>query len=273
MRSAPLTTLKGGIDRLRTKGGARADSLYDLVNGHLTDSRTAVARPGTRRLMTLDPLLTKGLVYFRGAYHTFTSVAGTGVPDGVSVHILLHPDAEPSNPILLSKIHFAAPFMGVLYVVAEFEDGSTYHYWLQEVDAEAWQPDTVYDVGALVKPSTPNGLIYRATRLGAPFPSWAPGVRRSDGSGGSAYEQSVVEPTTYNGYYYVCIDTLGTNPVSGATEPTWPTERGALVVEDVDGAVSTTPTTTEPPSSNTPGSGVIGRYGSYRTDNRQVRIP
>ena len=225
MRSAPLTTLKGGIDRLRTKGGARADSLYDLVNGHLTESRTAVARPGPRRLFSLDPTYTKGLVYF----------------------------------------------MGALYVVAEFQDGTVYHYWLQK--AETWQADTVYSPGALVEPAVPNGLVYRATRLGSPYPSWAPGVRRSDGSGGSAYDQSIVEPTEYNGYYYVCIDTLGSNPVSGATEPTWPTERGALVVEDVDGGVSTSPTTTTPPSSSVPTPTETSRYGSYNKDRGRAAIP
>ena len=29
----PLTTLKGGINRLRVKGGASPASLYDLLNG------------------------------------------------------------------------------------------------------------------------------------------------------------------------------------------------------------------------------------------------
>lgn len=270
MRSAPLTTLKGGIDRLRTKGGARADSLYDLVNGHLTESRTAVARPGTRRLFTLDPIYTKGLVYFEGEYHTFGSLF-VSVPTGVNLHLLLHPDSQPSDPILLSRIHFAAPFMGALYVVAEFQDGTVYHYWLQK--AETWQADTVYSPGALVEPAVPNGLVYRATRLGSSYPSWAPGVRRSDGSGGSAYDQSIVEPTEYNGYYYVCIDTLGSNPVSGATEPTWPTERGALVVEDVDGGVSTSPTTTTPPSSSVPTPTETSRYGSYNKDRGRAAIP
>lgn len=270
MRSAPLTTLKGGIDRLRTKGGARADSLYDLVNGHLTESRTAVARPGTRRLFTLDPLLTKGLVYFEDQYHTFASTF-VSTPQNVRLHVLLHPDSQPSDPILVSKIHFAAPFMGALYVVAEFEDGATYHYWLQE--AEKWEANKVYSPGALVEPAVPNGLVYRATRLGAPFPSWAPGVSRSDGSGGSAYEQSIVEPTVYNDYYYVCIDTLGSNPVSGATEPVWPTERGALVVEDVDGGSGNTPSTTTPPSTSSPTPSETSRYGSYNKDRGRTAIP
>jgi hypothetical protein len=35
MRPVPVTTLRGGINRLRTKGGARADELYDLLNGYV----------------------------------------------------------------------------------------------------------------------------------------------------------------------------------------------------------------------------------------------
>lgn len=256
MRSAALTTIKGGIDRLRTKGGARADSLYDLVNGRLTEARTVVARPGTTRTFTLDPDFTAGLVYFDGGYHTFSWLT-TSVPSGVTLHVLLHPDATPSNEIAIRKIHFAAPFMGALYVVAEFVDDSVHHYWLQE--ATTWEANKVYTYGALVEPAVKNGLVYRATRIGPPNPSWAPGVQRSDGVSGP-YEQSVIEPTVYNDYYYSCIDTQGSNPVSGQTEPTWPTSPGATVIEDTEAAASSEPSVTEPPSADALPADLAARY-------------
>lgn len=256
MRPAPLTTIKGGINRLRTKGGARADTLYDLLNGYVTEAGTVKARPGTRRMAVLDET-TRGLVTFGETLHTFAS-QDVAVPAGYTLHLLVHPDSTEYDPIALEKIHFAEPFMGALYVVAEFADGAIYHYWLQ-VPTE-WAANTEYDLNQLVSPSVSTGLVYRATRYGDPYPVWAAGEQRS-----ATYDQSIVEPTVYNGFYYVCVQTEGDNPVSGSVEPIWPTESGAQVSENVDGATDTTaPTTSETPSANTPGNDTQDRYGSSR---------
>jgi hypothetical protein len=260
MRSAPLTTIKGGISRLRLKGGARADTLYDLLNGYVTEANTIVVRPGTQRIAQLDEN-TRGLTYFDESLHTFCHAA-VPVPSGFTLHILSHPDATPAEEYPLEKIHFAEPFMGALYVVAEFEDGSIYHYWLQA--GEPWEADHHYAAGALVTPSVPNGYVYQATRFGDPYPSWAPNVPRSDGSGDEYDAQSIIEPTVYNDFYYVCVATTGGSPQSGTTEPTWPTEDGAQVIESVDGGNTITgaPATT-PPSTDQPASGTQERYGTY----------
>lgn len=45
----PLTTIGGGINRLRTKGGADRNSLYDLLNGYVTQANTVKVRPGSIR--------------------------------------------------------------------------------------------------------------------------------------------------------------------------------------------------------------------------------
>lgn len=259
MRAAPLTTIKGGINRLRTKGGARADTLYDLVNGYVTEAGTVIARPGTTREATLDPL-TRGLTSFQGSLHTYCHVVVT-VPDGFTLNVLVHPDGSEQTgyEIALEKIHFAEPFMGALYVVAEFEDGAIYHYWLQ--GGAAWEADTIYASGALIEPTVPNGIVYKATRDSNPNPSWAAGVPRYDGTD-MTYQQSVIEPTTYNDYYYVCVLAQGTNPRSGTTEPTWPTTEGELVTEVTDsGEVSTgAPTTSAPTSTPTLDQTTIDRY-------------
>jgi len=151
--------------------------------------------------------------------------------------------------------------MGALYVVAEFENGNIYHYWLQP--GEAWEANHAYKAGDLVYPSTPTGLVYRASRLGSANPPWAPDVPRYDGSGGSGYEQSVIEPTTYNDFFYTAIATTGSNPRSGTEEPIWPTTDGATVVESTDNPpdVNTPTTTQDPSSSTTPSSPVTDRYG------------
>jgi hypothetical protein len=409
MRSAPLTTLKGGIDRRRTKGGARADTLYDLLNGYVTDEGTAVIRPGSQRIASVDTA-TRGLCYFDGSLHVFCNTA-VFVPEGFTLNILVHPDIEgtatepthiltagaaaagdpfdftgfdiaditspgafgaidpgvledgtviavlisydaggntnyelwaqapggtglagggtpaatdcfeylyidafggvtlrndaadtpggtdsgdwriwiwtgavtgtdaqfvdgtdydlyfDSSPtgsegtsgadIAITKIHFAAPFMGALYVVAEFENGNVWHYWLQE--GAVWEADKVYAAGDLVTPADPTGLVYRAERLGNAYPSWAAGQSRSDGTDG--YDVSVIEPTTYNGFYYTCVAATGTDPRSGTIEPTWPEEDGAQITETTDnGDYTSFATITAPPSANQPTDTTRDRY-------------
>ena len=54
MRAIPLTTIKSGINRLRTKGGARADTLYDLLNGYVTEAGTVFLMGMVRRQEAAD---------------------------------------------------------------------------------------------------------------------------------------------------------------------------------------------------------------------------
>lgn len=249
MSDIPLTVLKGGINRLRTKGGARADSLYDLLNAHLTDDGTVVVRPGTFRDYTV-PSGTKGLTTFRGTLVTFAAEV-VDVPEGVELRVLVHPEQDPGEAVIpLKRIHFAEPFMGSLYVVAEFEDDTVWHYWLQE--GTDWEAETMYHVGDIVTPTTPNGLAYRATRVSAANPLWKAGTPRTVGD--------VVEPTDPNGFYYTVVNTEGATPTSGSVEPDWPESDGAQVTESTDltseaqGEDATDPT-------RTPGSDVTDRYG------------
>lgn len=258
MRTVPLTTIKGGIDRLRPKGGARADSLYDLLNAYVTAEQTVVVRPGTRRLAELPEGETVGLVAFNGLYYVFshTDVDLTDYPD-YRLEILLH----PLDPLAeLVKIHYAAPFLGALYVVAEFDDGGIYHYWLQQ--GETWEANHEYSANVFVQPTTPNGYVYIGARLGQPYPAWTAGAPRTAGNG-SSIDPSIIEPTTYNEYYYTVIDTQGDNPTSGTVEPLWPTSTGATIVENTDGFAvgdSGDATPPEPPAPNTPQSSTTDRY-------------
>lgn len=367
-RTVPLTVVKAGIDRLRTKGGARADSLYELQNGVVTDRATVKARPGTIRKKTL-PAGTVGLVAFDSCLHVFASeyidiaqsitvtigesggrygwnslvpygsvdpasptiegqnieaiywdtafffiVVDVASPDAlvndvrvetgvagvyitlaaedatigegyhrwstaaidwddaiagdrtinsvdspcIELDILLHP-ADPAAAV--SEIHFAAPFLGALYVVAEFDSGEIFDYWLQ--NADAWEAAEEYSVNELVVPNTSNGLAYRATRAGTGYPAWRPGVARTAGNG-SSIDPDVIEPTVYNEYYYTATDTGGDNPRSGSAEPTWPTNNGEAIIENTDGFEAVTPEAVAPPtppSNNTPQSSTTERYG------------
>lgn len=257
MREIALTADEG-LNLLRLKGPARARSFYELTNCYRTADKTVKARPGTFRDASL-PVGTIGLTAFQDKLHVFasTSVDLTGFDD-YQLNILLH----PTNPTaILTEIHFAEPFLGALYIVAEFIPAGIFHFWLQE--AEEWEASTEYSSGEFVEPTTPNGFVYRATRLGDPFQAWAPGVPRTEGNS-SSIEASVVEPTVYNEYYYTVVDTQGDNPISGTIEPVWPTNTGAQVIENTDGTEQADQEAVAPPlppSTNKPQSGTTSKYG------------
>ncbi len=230
MRITTLNAAKAGINRLRIKGSPSPETLYDLLNGYVNASGQIQSRPGTVVDATL-PAGTKGLCAFNGGMVVF-SASPKVVPAGYRCESIAHPTDQAQE---LVEIHFAAPFLNVLYVVAEFANGDVFHYWLQHADA--WKASTSYAEGALVEPTTPNGFVYRAHRIGAAGIPWAPSVARAVGA--------VVEPTTPNGFKYTAVSTLGANPRSGTVEPTWPKTDGAQVIEDTSGAPA-------PPADTTP---------------------
>lgn len=218
MRTVNLTSAKGGINRLRVKGGVSTEVLFDLHNGYVTAARTCKSRPGSVVDTTLPPG-TKGLCAFNGGLVVFATAPVEIADPRYSCEVIFHPTDQALG---LKEIHFASPFLGYLYVVAEFEDGSVFHYWMQR--GEAWKPDTVYREGAIVEPTQRNGVAYRARRIGPPNPLWAPDVEREIGDR--------VEPTSANGYYYEAINLLAPDtedPVdTGGDTP--PGEAGSLAV-------------------------------------------
>lgn len=219
-RDITLNAATAGISRLRSKGGARPETLYDLVNGFVDASGAISSRPGTVIDYQL-PAGTIGMCAFDGGLVVFSNQVVADMPDGVLCEVLTHPQ-NPDSPLV--RIHFAGPFLGSLYVTAEFADGLVFDFWL--TSAATWEPVHVYRLGESVQPTEPNGYSYRANRLGDPGPAWAPGVERTVGD--------VVEPTTPNGFEYVVIEAYGMPPRSGNTEPAWPTAAGASVTEEAD---------------------------------------
>jgi len=222
-----LTKLEQGINRLRTKGGANPESLYDLLNGYLTLSGTVKSRGGTSNKKTL-PVNTKGLCVFGSKLKTFHHSASTGSDAFIDVIILRHPN---NGTLILKQIHFSEPFLGNLYVVAEYSDGSVHHFWLQS--SKVWTANTAYKEGDVVEPTTANGYSYKAVRVGTPLNKWVALTARAI--------SDVVVPTLSNGFKYTVTAVTGSNPSSGTIEPIWVAENGAIVIE---GNASTTGTST-----------------------------
>ena len=215
-----LTELKQGINRLRIKGGANPEALYDLLNGHLTLANTIESRGGTI-LHEVIPSGCKGLCVYQEKLQTFHASSATGATANLAVNVLRHPT---DSTLTLSQIHFSEPFLGYLYVVAEYSDASVHHFWLQA--AKTWEANTVYKEGDVVQPTVPNGYSYKAVRVGTPLTVWAASVARAI--------SDVVVPTVSNGYKYTVTAVTGANPASGTVEPIFPTVVGATVMEGTD---------------------------------------
>lgn len=156
--------------------------------------------------------------------------SGVMVMDGVTTTVA-------TNTIIpLKEIHFAAPYLGGLYVVAEFSPdsaiaaqyGSVFHYWVQSSavgdNTNAWEANTDYVSGNIVIPTNANGLTYVATRRNSPAPVWSANTAEVVGN--------VVEPTVANGFQYAVTAVEGASPTTGASEPLWPTSDGAIVNEN-----------------------------------------
>lgn len=254
MRDFAITSAKQGVTRQRNKGGPAKDSFYTLKNCYVTSDKSVVPRPGTRR-DTVLPAGTKGLMMFRGKLYVFSAEPVVIVNPKYANQVLQHPD--PGSTAGIRKIHFAQPFLGFPYVVAEFDDDDTkfYHYWLQ--DTGNWLANTIYMFNEVVQPTSTNGYTYSATRLLPADPVWSAGKPVSVGD--------KFEPTVSNGYYYEVVDVAGLNPVTGTTEPKWIAQEGATVYEDVD--TNGGSSITNPPTAPSPPPSVIDRYenqGGYQ---------
>ena len=238
-----LTKLEDGINRLRVKGGANPESLYELTNGYITNAKTIKGRAGTVVTDTV-PAGCVGLCVYQSKLTTFHPTSATGATSTLAIKILRHPT---DSALTLKYIHFAEPFVGYLYVVAEYSDSSVHHFWLQA--SKAWTANTAYKEGDVVEPTTPNGYAYKTVRLGTPLNKWSPLTARA--------LTNVVVPTTSNGFKYTVTAVTGSNPSSGTTEPIWVAENGAIVIE---GNAETTGTSTD--SGTTTGGSTTGGGGS-----------
>jgi hypothetical protein len=219
MQPYPLTVMQGGINRLRVKGAARANMLYDLVNAYVTNAGSIAPREGTAIAATLTSE-SIGLMAMDGIFNVF-STTFIDVPSGYADNVLINPNNTADTLVL---IWFAKPFLGFPFVVAQFASGAIVSYWLQSNGS--WEPDTVYFTGSIVTPDTPNGLAYLAVRDMPQNPLWAANTITSQGT--------IVEPTEYTGYAYRAVTVSsapGTAAYTGQTEPDWPTTSGGIVQE------------------------------------------
>lgn len=216
MRRQALGVQKHGIDRLRTKGGASPQALYDLVNARLDTAGGIGPRHGLDA-PTVLPAGTVGLYAHKGTLQTFSSAPVGAMPAGYENNVLRHPLGTATT---LAKIHYVHPLLGRLYVVAEFANGDVYDYWLQK--PSAWAASTVYTYKKQVQPIAANGFVYEVTNASV-LPAWSKDATH-------ALNDEVL-PTVANGFKYKAIAVSGSPARSNNAEPVWPTTEGGTVTE------------------------------------------
>lgn len=224
MRTETLSAGKGGISRLRIKGGASKEVLYDLKDAYRTASQTIVPRPGSR-IKSLVPG-TLGLCVFEGKMVVFADAPTASPGPSVVVEILTHP--KPVLGATLLSVPYAKPFLGFLYVVASWSDQPTvfYHYWLQRFEVGR-KPFGFFPPGTAVQPTNSNGFGFVADRFSSPNPVWKAGQVKA--------VADRVDPTDFAGYALEVVDTFGSNPATGTAEPAWPAIYGddyAVIIEE-----------------------------------------
>lgn len=247
------------------------NQVYLVITGNfnLTNCTASYTVSGVAQVYPLDIVHQTTILGLGAAYTVFK--LGVTTPDifiigGTNTTLTLTtPGTVTLAPIPIKEIHFAAPYLGGIYVAAEFDVtdqtilaqyGNTYHFWIQSSsggdNSNTWVKNTDYQIGDVVIPSTVNGLTYVASRRYPPNPLWSANTVETVGN--------VVEPTTANGFQYTISSVLGTNPTTSGTEPTWPTSDGGVVKEN--SAVASDQTVTRvTPAANAPTPPPPTRYG------------
>lgn len=116
-----------GLDRRKSIMTAPSGTLWSLKNAHITRGGEIEKRKAFVSHKTL-PSNSYGLHSVRGQLYTFGSVASgslsPSIPAGVTYQRLQHPGSAA-----MSKLIAAENFNGKIYAIAEYDDGSIYHFY------------------------------------------------------------------------------------------------------------------------------------------------
>jgi hypothetical protein len=125
----------GGLDTRRMYETTPGGSLIKAVDCHITRGGEVEKRAAFVPVYTLPEGATVGMAAGVSSLCTFGSAAApSNMPVGVTYQRLQHP---VSPDLALARILSSELYAGKLYVVAEFEDGSRFHYY-NGVRVEDW---------------------------------------------------------------------------------------------------------------------------------------
>lgn len=177
MRPIPLTTQRGGINRLKVKGAARADSLYDLVNAYVTQAGTILPREGTIRQAVLDAT-TAGLMAMNGKLNVFGTVFNNALPAGYVDNVLgggtsvFTPGDPGANSTHAATVQTLLKFADGNGSTAFTDSGAAALTWTGLNGASEINTQTLYEVGSL---DATNGIgLGTCKRISTPFVASGP---------------------------------------------------------------------------------------------------
>lgn len=137
-----VENLRFGMDRRRKRVSGVPGTLWTLKNGIISRGGDAVRAKKFVSKYTL-PANTHGLCAVKGQLYVFGSIAAPTMPASVQYQRLQGVGAEAMVRVLDAK-----PFDGLVYAVAEFDDGSIYHYY-DGTRVSSW--DTIADAASSYK--------------------------------------------------------------------------------------------------------------------------
>lgn len=120
-----LRDLKGGLDTRRMPETLTGGSAIKAVDGHVNRGGEFEQRAAFVEEYDLPAGLTVGLAYGLNSIYVFGDAPPPVMPKGVAYQRLQHPDGITPLFRVLSFDLFATK----IYAVAEFEDGTQYHYY------------------------------------------------------------------------------------------------------------------------------------------------
>ncbi len=123
MPSISFSRFDLGIDLRKGASVSDANRLRKMKNAYVTTGLATAKRPGFRKIADLEPG-TKGLFSANGKLNTFSSQAVSHKDATFQSHQL---DTDGKN---IKDIWYTDIFNGYLYTVAEYEDGTIQHHYL-----------------------------------------------------------------------------------------------------------------------------------------------
>ncbi|MES3016207.1 MAG: hypothetical protein V4721_00450 [Bacteroidota bacterium] len=123
-----VENFNGGLDRRRKISTAPPGTLWELVNAHITRGGEIQKRKAFIEEYDL-PEDTHGLSALTGDLYVFGSVeTPSGIPAGINYQRLQHPSGSPTSAAMTEVVDVEV-FNGKLYVIARYEDNSTFHFY------------------------------------------------------------------------------------------------------------------------------------------------
>ncbi len=175
MPAITFESFDAGLDLRKSADTADANRLRVMRNCYLTTGKQIRKRPGLRRIAQLEAG-TKGLIAAEGYLNTFYAQGSITHSNSL---FRARKVPHPSSAENVARVHFGDMFYGYLYAAIEYENGDTYHHYLD--DPGAWAAATTYAANAFRRPTVENGFRYEVTAggggaSGGTEPTWPTAV-------------------------------------------------------------------------------------------------